>query len=114
MAWKYAITAFLIPFIFVLLPAGRALLIHWDGISAAEGIWTIFAAFLGIGMLAAGCSGWLLKKASLLERVIIIVGALAFVYPSRLSDVVGFICLALVIVMQKMRKGTDKPKYAST
>ena len=114
MAWKYAITAFLIPFIFVLLPAGRALLLHWDGITPIEGIWTIIAAFIGIGMLASGCSGWLLKRSSVLERFVTIVGALAFVYPSRMSDVVGFACLVLVIVMQKLRKGEGAPVVTVT
>jgi TRAP transporter 4TM/12TM fusion protein len=109
MAWKYTITAFLIPFIFVLLPAGRALLLHWDGVTPLEGVWTIITAFIGIGMLAAGCSGWLLKRANWLERVIIIIGALAFVYPAQVSDVIGFICLVIVILMQKLRKGDPTP-----
>jgi len=104
MAWKYAITAFLLPFVFVLLPGGRALLLRWDGISMVEGIWTIFTAFLGIGLLASGCSGWLLKKQNIVERVIAVVGALSFVYPHSLGDVVGFVCLVLVIIMQKLRK----------
>ena len=109
MAWKYAITAFLLPFMFVLLPAGRALLLHWDGITMAEGIWTIFTAFLGIGMLASGCSGWLLKRENILERVITIIGALSFVYPHTMGDIIGFICLILVIIMQKLRKGAEEP-----
>ncbi len=102
MAWKYAITAFLMPFIFTVLPEGRAILLHWEGIGVAAGIWTIIAAFIGVGMLASGCSGWFLKKSNLPERVIIIIGALAFVYPSRVGDVVGFVCLVLVILMQKV------------
>jgi TRAP transporter 4TM/12TM fusion protein len=113
MAWKYTITAFLLPFIFVLLPAGRALLLHWDGITIAEGIWTIFTAFIGIGMLAAGASGWLLKKETVIERVITIVGALSFVYPHALGDVIGFVCLALVIIMQKLKKGDGQIKTAA-
>jgi len=113
MAWKYAITAFLLPFIFTLLPAGRALLLHWEGIGITAGIWTIFAAFLGIGMLASGCSGWLLKRSNILERVITIIGALGLVYPHRLGDVIGFVCLALVIIMQKMRKGGTGPVQAT-
>jgi len=113
MAWKYAITAFLMPFIFTVLPSGRALLLHWEGIGVIAGIWTIIAAFIGIGMLASGCSGWLLKKSNILERVITIIGALAFVYPSRLGDVLGFVCLALVIVMQKLRKDGAGPVKAT-
>jgi len=113
MAWKYAITAFLLPFIFVLLPAGRVLLLHWEGIGITVGIWTIIAAFLGIGMLASGCSGWLLKRSNILERVITIIGALGLVYPNRLGDAIGFVCLALVIIMQKMRKGGTGPVQAT-
>lgn len=109
MAWKYAITAFLIPFTFTVLPAGRVLLLRFDGVTMAEGVWTIFAAFLGIGILASGCSGWLLKRSTVPERIITVIGALAFIYPSRAGDVVGFICLALVIVLQKLRKDTPRP-----
>ncbi len=111
MAWKYAITAFLMPFIFTILPSGRALLLHWESIGVVAGIWTIIAAFIGIGMLASGCSGWLLKKSNIPERVITIIGALAFVYPSQIGDIAGFICLAIVIIMQKLRKdGTGTVK----
>jgi len=113
MSWKYAITAFLMPFIFTVLPAGRAILLHWEGIGLASGLWTIAAAFIGIGMLASGCSGWLLKKSSVLERIVIIIGALAFVYPSRVGDLLGFACLILVIVMQRLRKGGRTPVVAT-
>ena len=113
MAWKYAITAFLIPFTFTILPAGRALLLHFEGIGTAEGIWTVLMAFLGIGFLASGCSGWLLTRSTALERVISVLGALSFIYPSRYADIVGFGSLFLVVIMQKMRKrreGAEKPR----
>jgi TRAP-type uncharacterized transport system fused permease subunit len=113
MAWKYAITAFLIPFTFTLLPAGRALLLRFQGIGMAEGIWTVLMAFLGIGFLASGCSGWLLIRSTLIERAISVIGALSFIYPSRFADIVGFGSLFLVLVMQKMRKkreGAEEPK----
>ena len=107
MAWKYAITAFLLPFVFVLLPGGRALLLHWEGIGVAEGIWTTFTAFLGIGLLASGCSGWLLKRQTIIERAIAIIGALAFVYPNAMGDVAGFACLAFVLFSQKVLRRGD-------
>ncbi|MGE5841512.1 MAG: TRAP transporter permease, partial [Deltaproteobacteria bacterium] len=103
MAWKYAITAFLIPFTFTILPAGRALLLHFEGIGMAEGIWTVGMAFLGIGFLASGCSGWLLTRSNALERIISVIGALSFIYPSRFADIVGFCALFLVVIMQKLR-----------
>ena len=104
MAWKYAITAFLIPFTFTLLPAGRVLLLRFDGIGVVEGIWTLVMSFLGIGLLASGCSGWLLTRSKPLERVLSVIGAVSFIYPSRIADIVGFSCLILVLIMQKIRK----------
>jgi len=104
MAWKYAITAFLIPFTFTILPAGRALLLHFEGIGMAEGVWTVLMSFLGIGFLASGCSGWLLTRSTVLERTISVIGALSFIYPSRYADIVGFGSLFLVLILQKMRK----------
>ncbi len=43
-------------------------------------------------------------RATIIERILLIIGALALVYPSAMSDVLGFACVILVIVMQKMRK----------
>ncbi len=107
MAWKYSITAFLLPFIFVLLPSGRALLLHWEGVGVTAGVWTIIMAFVGIGLLASGCSGWLCKRSTTIERAITVIGALAFVYPHAMGDVIGFICLAIVILSQKVLRKED-------
>jgi TRAP transporter 4TM/12TM fusion protein len=107
MAWKYAITAFLIPFMFTILPAGRVLLLRFQGIGVFEGIWTIGMAFLGIGILASGCSGWLLRRSTLVERVITIVAALAFVYPSTIADIFGFVGLGAVLLMQRFIKKNE-------
>lgn len=106
MAWKYAITAFLLPFIFVLLPTGRALLLHWEGVGVVSGIWTIAMAFLGVGFLASGCSGWLFQRDTLLERIVTVVGSIAFVYPHVLGDIIGFVCLAFVVFSQKVLRKT--------
>jgi TRAP transporter 4TM/12TM fusion protein len=112
MAWKYCIPAFLMPFIFTVIPEGRALLLHWEGIGVINGLWILFTSFLGIGMLASGASGYFLRKSNILERTIMIVGALGFVYPSRIGDVVGLVCLVTVIVLQKVLKGQGGPVQA--
>jgi len=88
-------------------------LLHWDGITPFDGIWTILMAFFGIGMLASGCSGWMLRRSTVMERAITIIGALAFVYPSRVGDVFGFVCFLIVLCMQKAFKRSDgKPLQA--
>ena len=101
MAWKYTLTAFLLPFIFTVLPEGRALLLHWEGISVAGGVWTILSAFIGIGLLASGCSGWLLRKSTALERAITIAAALGFVLPYHIGSVAGALLIAVVVLLQK-------------
>ena len=110
MAWKYTLPAFLLPFIFTVLPEGKALLLHFEGISVLGGVWTIVSAFVGIGLLASGCSGWLLKRSNFLERAITIVAALGFVLPWHSGSVAGAICVAVVVALQKLRK--DAPSLA--
>ncbi len=46
-------------------------------------IWTTFTAFVGIAALAGGVENWLLKKTTLYERIMLILGGLALVYPNR-------------------------------
>lgn len=101
MAWKYTLTAFLLPFIFTVLPEGRALLLHWEGISALGGVWTILSAFIGIGLLASGCSGWLLRRSTALERSLTIAAALGFVLPYHIGSVTGAFLIAGVVLLQK-------------
>lgn len=101
MAWKYTLTAFLLPFIFTVLPEGRALLLHWEGISAVGGVWTILSAFIGIGLLASGCSGWLLRRSTALERSLTIAAALGFVLPYHIGSVTGALLIAGVVLLQK-------------
>src|SRR5438034_8950484 len=58
-AWKYTLPAFVVPFIFVLDPAGVGLLLKappegsWFGVA-----WIAFTACVGIAALAAGVHGW--------------------------------------------------------
>jgi TRAP transporter 4TM/12TM fusion protein len=104
MAWKYCIPAFLMPFIFTVIPEGRVLLLHWEGVGVINGVWILFASFVGIGMLASGASGYFIRKSNVLERIIMIIGALGFVIPYSIGHVIGFVCLIAVIFIQKYWK----------
>jgi TRAP-type uncharacterized transport system fused permease subunit len=70
-------------------------------------IWTTFTAFVGIAALAGGVENWLLKKTTLYERILLILGGLALVYPEPLYDIVGFGLIAVSVILQKFRK--DEP-----
>jgi len=114
MAWKYTITAFLLPFIFTVLPEGKALLLYWEGISMIGGVWTIVSAFIGIGLLASGCSGWLIRRSTALERGITIAAALGFVLPYHAGSVAGAVLIGGVVLLQKYnwikKRPPKKPK----
>jgi TRAP transporter 4TM/12TM fusion protein len=107
-SWKYTAPAFLVPFMFVLDPAGVGLLLGGSFKNLAQADWgsiarvTITAAF-GIAALAGGLQGWLFRKTNMLERWLLIVSGLMLVYPSALSDYIGLGLLIAVIVMQKLR-----------
>src|SRR2546429_5910457 len=85
-AWKYTLPAFVVPFIFVLDPAGVGLLLKAppEGSWAAV-VWIAFTACVGICALAAGTQGWFLRRCGIAERVILIVSGLALVYPAPSS-----------------------------
>jgi TRAP-type uncharacterized transport system fused permease subunit len=63
---------------------------------------TITAA-LGIAALAGGVQGWLFKRTTWIERVMLIVAGLALVYPTATADIVGLGLFAVVVAIQVVR-----------
>jgi TRAP-type uncharacterized transport system fused permease subunit len=107
--WKYTTPAFLVPFMFVLDPSGLGLLLMGSTKALAGADWTSIAmvtltAAAGIGALAAGFQGWLLRRTLLVERWMLIVAGFLLVYPHRTSDAIGFGLIALVLAWQYMRR----------
>src|SRR5712692_3439399 len=100
-SWKYTMPAFLVPFMFVLDPAGQGILLKG---SLENIIVSSVTAAIGIAALAGGVQGWLFKRTNLVERVLLIVAGLLLVYPKPLLDWIGIGLILMVIVMQKLRK----------
>jgi len=107
--WKYTVPAFLLPFMFVLDPAGQGLLLmgsmknlasaDWGSIA-----WITFTAAVGIAAIAAGFQGWALKRTTLPERVLFIVAGFALVLPGATTDLIGFGCVATALALQGLRR----------
>jgi TRAP transporter 4TM/12TM fusion protein len=101
MAWKYTLPAFVVPFVFVLDPAGVGLLLKAPkDASWLEVAWIALTACIGIGALAAGVQRYLLRPLNVLERWILIVGGLALIYPLPAADAVGLAGIGVVLIMQ--------------
>ena len=113
-SWKYCAPAFLVPFMFVLDPAGVGLLLTGSFTTLGQANWgsvamvTITAAF-GIAALAGGLQGWLLRKTTLIERWMLIIAGLMLVYPVPFFDYIGFGLVATVVIIQKMRQLVATP-----
>jgi TRAP-type uncharacterized transport system fused permease subunit len=103
MAWKYTAPAFLVPFMFTLNPAGIGLLLKgdWGNI-----FWTTATAAIGLGALAAGLTGWLITKTTIVERTLLITAGLVLVYPSIIEDVIGLGLFGLAGFLQYRRHGS--------
>ncbi|MGC2519999.1 MAG: TRAP transporter fused permease subunit [Burkholderiales bacterium] len=112
-SWKYTMPAFLVPFMFVLDPAGTGLLLTGSIKTLGNADWvsitevTVTAA-LGIAALAGGVQGWLFKRTTWIERVMLIAAGLALVYPTVTADVVGLGLFVIVVAMQLVRIRTAR------
>jgi len=104
-AWKYTLPAFVVPFMFVLQSEGTALLLKLpaDG-SWWTVVWVTMSALIGIAALAAGAEGWLIKRASGMERWLLILGGLCLVYTSPATDAAGLTLIGLALASQWARK----------
>src|SRR5881396_4247099 len=111
--WKYTTPAFLVPFMFVLDPSGTGLLLTGSFKTLAGADWgsialVTFTAAVGIVALAGGLQGWLFKRTSLAERIMLSVAGFLLVYPKALFDAVGFVLVVLVLVMQWLRRASTR------
>jgi TRAP transporter 4TM/12TM fusion protein len=108
-AWKYAAPAFLVPFMFVLDPAGSGLLLTGSVKTLAKADWGAIAlvtltAAAGIAALATGLQGWLFKRTTLAERWMLIAAGFLLVYPKAMFDLVGIALIAAACAMQWVRR----------
>ena len=107
--WKYTVPAFLVPFMFVLDPSGQGLLLMGSTKALANANWWSIAevtlsAAVGIAALAAGFQGWALKRATAIERIMLLVAGFALVYPTALADAIGFGLVLAALASQYFRK----------
>jgi TRAP transporter 4TM/12TM fusion protein len=118
-SWKYALPAFLVPFVFVLDPIGIGLLL----VPPPEGgwlsvAWIAVAMAFGIVALAAATQRHLLRPLSLVEAALCMAGGLIITFPALVDDfvggadlgrVVGFVLVTLVLAPQFLRRRQPAP-----
>lgn len=115
-AFKLAIGAFIIPYIFVINPhlimvdsiVGTT--VNWLPITAA--LPTIVTALIGTVCLAGTVESYLFGKLRIWQRVILLLAAFALLDPKLLTDIIGLAALAFIFVTQKILN-KNKPAAAA-
>ncbi|MGE0796732.1 MAG: TRAP transporter permease [Lautropia sp.] len=107
-SWKYTMPAFIVPFMFVLDPAGLGLLLMGSLDRLGDANWSSIllvslTAVLGILAMAGGFQGWLLLRTNPIERLALLAGGLMLAYPGGLLDLIGAGLLLAVIAWQWAR-----------
>lgn len=97
-AWRLALTAFIVPYMFVYSPAlllqGRVSeILHNTGTAVA-----------GVLALSASLEGWLGGKAGWLERGLYLAAAFTLIHPGLTTDLVGALAFALGFIVQWLRQ----------
>ena len=92
-ATRLAITAFIIPYIFIFSPS--MLLINTTPINVIQ---IIITSFIGMFSLAMGLEGFLLHHIKVPFRLMAVAGGLMLIDPGLLTDIIG-LCIIVVVIM---------------
>jgi TRAP transporter 4TM/12TM fusion protein len=95
---RFSIAGYIIPYMFVY---GPPLLLQGGWLEIA---WAVVSAAIGTLALAAAVQGWLLRRVGLLQRVALLISALALIKPGLLTDLVGLTLLASVVIPQYLAR----------
>jgi len=96
-AIKLGLTGFLIPFFFIFEPS-----LLLGGESYTKSVIPVLTATVGAVALAGGLQGWLIGRATILQRVLLLMVGLLMVAPGYLTDGLGIGILLIVLVWQKV------------
>ncbi|MGH2471402.1 MAG: TRAP transporter permease [Candidatus Limnocylindria bacterium] len=95
--WKYALPAFIVPFMFT-QPDGIAILLRDVSIGAAA--LATGTAAVGIVALVTGVGGYLIRPATLVERTLLVLAGLLLLAPGFLADATGLGLFAVAAALQ--------------
>ena len=95
-ATKLAIAAFIVPYIFAYNPA-----MLLEGVTGWYQVVQIaLSALLGLFGVAAALNGHLFRKVPVVLRLALMAGGLCMMVPETLTDIIGFVAVAAVVIYQ--------------
>lgn len=99
-AVKLGLVGFILPFFFLDNPV---LLLGVTNVGWMVSLKAAITASVGTIALAAGLNGYLFKKCSIAERVLLVVSAIAMIHPGAMTDIIGVAVLAAILALQLMK-----------
>ena len=106
-AVRIGAAGFIVPFMFVYEPA-LLMIGDWQSIASS-----FITATLGTILLAASLQGYLIRSATMWQRVILFVAALCLIKPGWITDLIGLVLLAVVFAWQFLVKTKESDKEAA-
>lgn len=107
-ATRLAITAFIIPYIFVLNPA--MLLINTSVFNVIQ---IVITSSIGMFAIAGGLEGYMKKKLPWWQRIIAITGGLGMIDPNLTTDFFGLLLILIVVVFQYVIKDKTQELHSA-
>ncbi|MBM4435389.1 MAG: TRAP transporter fused permease subunit [Chloroflexi bacterium] len=111
LSWKYALPAFLVPFMFT-QPDGLAILLR--DTTAVEAVVATGSAAIGIVALTTGVSGHLLRPTALPERALLVAAGVLLLLPTAAGDVAGAALFGAAVALQLIRGSTERTRGGAT
>lgn len=99
-AVKLGLVGFILPFFFLDNPV---LLLGVTNVGWMVSLKAAITASVGTIALAAGLNGYLFRKCSIAERVLLVVSAIAMIHPGAMTDIIGVAVLAAILALQLMK-----------
>ncbi len=94
-ATKLAIGAFIVPYVFALNPA-----MLFIDTNALEVVQICITSLIGIFGVSSALEGYFLRNMRWYERIVCLAGGLLLIYPGIVTDVIGFVLVGSVLVLQ--------------
>ncbi|MCX7781435.1 MAG: TRAP transporter permease [Negativicutes bacterium] len=106
---RLGVAGFLVPF----LAAYSPMLLLTGSFSTIEFIEACITAIIGVVALSAALENWLIRQCTLLERAVLLVGALCLMIPGLITDIIGLGGFLAVYLWQK-RTSSQPPATTQT
>ncbi len=104
MSVKLAIAGFIVPYMFVFNPG-----LLLENVNFFSGVWILITSVIGVFLISVAAEGFLFVKAPVLLRAVAAGTSLLLINSDPISDIVGLVLCAGIIVVQRVLARTALP-----